>query len=359
MHRIVIACLAGLCVARAAAAQSFRLDAPFGSERTLVIDSVAIADLGGLREAPASELDPRLPYLLAKPLSGGRWAVADRGSILILDAHAGLVRRVGRFGDGPGEFRILSELCVVLGDTSVAVSLGDRRVVVFDSLGKHIRSAQLGGPVRSGGCLSDGSLLVATDASQTPHETDGTQVLAVSVAHWSSGELRDTGIRVRQSLDNTVQALATVVGVGHRIVTSDGAAAKLAVSNRSGELEATLLWDPNLIPVSQEMRREALRRGYRPSAVERRWLPVHGPVAAGDDGALWMQEYGLPWQRSLRVSRIDLDRREVASARLPIQNTTRVDIVWAGADRVLLGWRDEDGVPHLTLHHWRFTSTPR
>lgn len=64
--------------------------------------------------------------------SRGRIYVADGfGQVVVLDAGGALVRRIGGPGDGPGEFRGLSDLRVVEGDTLLAFDFAHSRITAY------------------------------------------------------------------------------------------------------------------------------------------------------------------------------------------------------------------------------------
>lgn len=74
------------------------------------------------------------------PLPDGRVVVADgrRQSIAIVDRQSHVMRRFGRKGSGPGEFRILRGVAVVAHDVVAALDVGLERVSFFDSAGTYM-----------------------------------------------------------------------------------------------------------------------------------------------------------------------------------------------------------------------------
>lgn len=337
----------------AATAQTIQLPNPFTTSARTSISAAPLLDLGGLRDDPREELHPSLPYLIGKPLSDGRWVVADNGSIKVFDRDGRFVRAMGRSGDGPGEMRLLRDVCVIRGDTILAVSLGDRRLVVFDSSGRHLRTRSVDGEIRRGGCMPDGNVLVLRDETRPGQSESGVRSLRVLITRWSSDEYTNTGVSVTESLDYTIQSFASVIGLSNRFVVTNSERERIEMYDGEGSLVRALEWPAARDEVTDAMRREAIRRGYRVSGVQRRWLPVHGALQVSTSGEIWMQQYGLPWAPSRTYARIDPERESVSLATLPSLPTTRVDIAWVGTDRILLAWRDEDGGPHLTLHQLR------
>src|SRR5690606_23536502 len=99
-------------------------------------------------------------------LGDGRVLVANTGSgeVRFFGADGTLLRTVGREGEGPGEFRALSRLYVLPGDSLLATDVSLDRLTVFDAQGAVARTAPLEQVPGDGayfivGRLADGTLL--------------------------------------------------------------------------------------------------------------------------------------------------------------------------------------------------------
>jgi hypothetical protein len=132
--------------------------------------------IGGDGAAPRTEFSEVAGVLR---LSDGRLAVADGGSSKIRFFNDGgvLVGEAGGFGDGPGEFRNLSFIGLLPGDSILTYDSSLRRLQVFDPQGRLAWGGQLtsdspGNLVRIAvlGVLEDRKIL----ASQTASPTDAT-----------------------------------------------------------------------------------------------------------------------------------------------------------------------------------------
>ncbi len=79
-------------------------------------------------------------------LEDGRFWIEDNQSagLYLFEADAGSFRMVGREGDGPGEFRNLTELSLGTGDTAFAYDRRLYRISVFDDVGDLVGSLQVG-----------------------------------------------------------------------------------------------------------------------------------------------------------------------------------------------------------------------
>lgn len=344
-------CLLSLTWAWPLGAQGVQPTDPFATTQRSTIDRRAVLDLGGLRENPAEELHPALPYLIAKPLSDGRWVAADNGAMKIFDQRGRFVRTMGSSGDGPGEMRLLRDICVVPGDTLLAITLADRRIVVFDSAGRHLRTRSVDGEVRRGGCLDDGSVLVFRDDAQVSPPVRGERALRIVTYHWARQEYSDPGVSVTELVDHTLQASAVAIGFADQFLVASAEREEIRIFDRGGRPLRTINWVATRSPATAEMRAEAMRRGYRGSAVQRSWLPVRGAIHVTRSGEIWMQQYALPWLPSFTYARFHPNGSPASVTTLPTLATTRADIAWVDERHILIAWRDGDGVPHLTLHN--------
>jgi len=80
------------------------------------------------------------------PLPGGGWAVGNEGTgqVLLFDAEGGLVRTVGRPGEGPGELRSIASVAPLPGDSLAVWDPTLRRLTIFDAEGRAAREVSLG-----------------------------------------------------------------------------------------------------------------------------------------------------------------------------------------------------------------------
>jgi hypothetical protein len=79
--------------------------------------------------------------------SNQRFWVGSGTDLLVFDHRGRLVHKVGRTGDGPGEFRGISRIVCVPGDSVLVVDARLGRVSVFDPAGQFTRSIRI--PERS------------------------------------------------------------------------------------------------------------------------------------------------------------------------------------------------------------------
>ena len=108
-----------------------------------------------------------------QPVSGGRVAVANRGTneILVFDAVGDHVATWGGVGEGPGEFQNLQWLTAISPDTLAAGDYRQRRVSILDASGRFVKAIRAPGltassspafPPQPEGLLRDGTLVASS-----------------------------------------------------------------------------------------------------------------------------------------------------------------------------------------------------
>lgn len=100
-----------------------------------MLDPTPAAVVGGAKEQLPGHALHRVRDALI--LDSGGLAVADEGSqsILLFDSAGNYIARVGRSGDGPGEFRRIRSLDILPGDTMAAWDAAARRITLLDPEG--------------------------------------------------------------------------------------------------------------------------------------------------------------------------------------------------------------------------------
>lgn len=104
-------------------------------EEEFLLDPTPTAVVGGARDQQPGHALHRVRDALI--LESGGLAVADEGSqsILFFDSVGNYIARVGRSGDGPGEFRRIRSLDILPGDTIAAWDAAARRITLLDPEG--------------------------------------------------------------------------------------------------------------------------------------------------------------------------------------------------------------------------------
>jgi hypothetical protein len=137
-------------------------------------------------------------------LSDGTIVIADRGSaqIRFFDRNGGFLRKTGREGQGPGEFRQLTHLHVVDGDSLIAWDAIGSRFTVFTPSGAVARTfSPKGGPPSRAvtvvdGLMADGGFFGYRTTREPPplREAITRDTLAMAVFTRDGQYVRDVGV---------------------------------------------------------------------------------------------------------------------------------------------------------------------
>jgi hypothetical protein len=331
-------------------------------------------DLGGAKDSPDHELDPRAPFLRAARLSDGGFAVSDWSTVKVFDANGRYVSTVGRSGDGPGEFRQLRAVCVAPGDTIIALGYAAPRVSVFDREGNHVRTFNVkDGYVEGSGCFEDGSLLIHSHARPNPESVltpENAKVLdrinTVRLLAPDGSVLGIVGDFPAESGSLIFPTIANRVPYGDLVYVGNGQRPEIRVYTRKGALVRIIRWQQSLIPVTDELLKERVMarepRGTPSSVGERRLeffrgMPQPATIAAyfnlkvDDAGRIWVQDHPLNGPAH-GWTVLDSTGRALGRVSLPeIPGARGIEFESASDHEVQLVWRDEEnGFAHLTFH---------
>ena len=172
------------------------------------VEATPAADIGATEGDSTAELSDVSGI---ERLSDGRIVIGngDTHDLRFYDSTGHFLRRVGGAGEGPGEFRSLGRLFLLPGDTIVVNDVRLRRLTVFDSAGRLIRTIKL-----AAGAQADPIVLL----------TDRTLLARPGflIRYGENGVRRDSAWIVRYDLQG---ALLDTVGrfiAGENFVYSEG-----------------------------------------------------------------------------------------------------------------------------------------
>ncbi len=314
-----------------------------------------------------------------RTLDGGV-VVADGGDANVLREYGPSGRYVatwGREGDGPGEFRDLSEIHRWRADSVVAWDMLARRITVFDSEGDVGRTSAVAGFDNAG----------SLDAALA-----GERLVFGRITNFDLGALLGAGggyRRERQAFeirDGTGEAIALLGPYPHDEYFIDAASGRLSVRSLAySRRVVTGIWK-DLVVVgpndTYELRayagdgslRQIVQLDRVPKAVadadRRAWLEEHEstgrgrgdadvPMAShlpmfdkviGDEGGhLWVRDYDMPGDDPVPWTVFDSLGRRVARSEMP----DNLEVWEIGEDYVVASRVDELGIHSvvvLTLH---------
>jgi hypothetical protein len=371
---------------------------------SIVRDSAGIRIVENLRPAwsdgqgwqldsiPELDVGPRETVFQVGPmyrLEDGRIIVAHQSTneVLIYSPAGELLRRFGRRGSGPGEFREISGMFLIADGDSILVYDYPARLSVFDTDGKLGRTATVaagGNPIAVRGAFDDGSLLVQ---SLSPPATE------------ARGLVRQPGTLSRIDLGGSTTDLASIPGnqvfyqddptggrvdfrppfFAHttfatawrdraiwaatdsfeiRIHTRDGRLISLVrrphTPRAVTEADVTPLIEQRAVAIRDEATRASVRRilGNLPRGT----FPAFGALAdlgpslqVDSEGNLWVAEFAMAGEaRNIRAV-FDSSGSWLGAVTLPSGFAPR----HIGSDFVLGRWRDSLDVEHVRLYRLR------
>jgi hypothetical protein len=341
-----------------------------------------LLDVGGEGSGP-----PLYKVTGAARLSDGRIVVASAGTneIRIYSPEGKLLSRVGRAGEGPGEFQSLFWVGTLPGDSIATWDVGLSRLSVFSPTGEFVRSTSPAGSLgilpRAVGVLDGGRVVLVTGSGAGSLDMSGKSVQRDSITILvlgPAGEVSDTigrfpgtekvalgspqeGLLVRplpfgKSTVTAVQGDLVFVGTGDRYEVS---------GHEPGVgLLAIIRADRNPMPVSEAdiegYQRELVTLGGEGDAKANRQqerllatapypktMPALTGILSDVEGSLWVQEPQKPGDDAGSLWTVfSPDGEARGTVRLP----DGLDVEQIGRDWVLGIRLDEDDVEHLLLY---------
>lgn len=319
-----------------------------------------LAQVGVLDGAPEYQLH-RVQG--ATRLTDGTLVIANSGSreLRFYTADGTHLRSAGGEGAGPGEFRALTHLQRLAGDSLLVFDVVNRRISIIDATGRHVRdwsTAQGGRIMRVAAALPDGTLLAFNSVATAPERTVEYRRDTISYEirrgdapmriprRYASTESR---LEVQESGGNTIafgimtlpfsRGVAAVTA-GDTFVIGSNDTYELHVYDAAGSLR-TLLRRTDVLPapVTAELvqqrfdanRQQRLNRGETvaddEAAARRQALafhrvesvPAYATVAGTTGGGLWIMDFSPPAATAAEAtwSTYDSEARLVGGIRLP------------------------------------------
>lgn len=311
-------------------------------------------------------------------LADGSLVVADRmaGELRVFDPSGRFVRRLGRSGEGPGEFKGVSSLQILEGDSIAAFDPPLRRWTVFsksgDVLGSHtFRSSSLPGVGMAyrhgdGDFTFTGSVLVAPGGEAGYFDT----TVPLFSYEVSSGRVIPLGdmpgrqlYRTRGGALGRVLVLRSAsIAVGDRIFIGNGRSWEIQVlsrdgtplarwrrlgvdlslsSGRLGAAERTSLEPMGKEPQTLARWRRLYAEAPRPDSV-----PAYSEFLLDSEGFLWVRGYALVGEPQPAWSVFDPSGAYLGDVQVP----ERFDIKAVERGTVLGVWRDDYDVQHVRAY---------
>lgn len=267
----------------------------------LVVDPKPIALLGGTRDELAEEIRS-MDGLIHVVRDSRSFIVSDQERIVKLDAQGKVLQTLAHKGDGPGEFRSLSAMCLIRGDTLVALDRRHQRASLFDPAGKYVRAVRLPGYARGQVCVADGRLISEAGVPQGMAEMG--RVAPYVLVDLRSGGSTPIG-RLPVSWVGLYLRAVSIAAVGQELYVGEGSRMGFAVYDARGQLIRSVRTDRVGAPVpageTERRLKDALPAGQSAEINGRirafmlrepppkRYDPMRGMLVA-PDRTVWTQE---------------------------------------------------------------------
>jgi hypothetical protein len=320
-------------------------------------------------------------------LASGQIAVANAGSqeIRFFDGSGKYLRSVGGEGGGPGEFKDVSWIRALPGDTLVAYDGRQRRLSTFDPQGMFVGSTNLELKAEKGylspvGQFADGTLFVQLGQAYGPGEVKSGVVRdSVSYLRYSTaGALLNPVIRLRgseafvESDEKSLSVSSLIFGrssqyalAGTRVFAADNDAYEIGLYGMDGKLVELIRRRAEARPVTRadfdamvQKRTESMGNSSFNSSLRQRFndmmakmplpstLPAFSNLETDLEGNLWVQEYPAPAAEGTEWTVFDPEGRMLGAVSMP----DRFRPMRIGGDSVLGVWKDDLDVEHVRMY---------
>ena len=347
-----------------------------------------------LLELGVAEGDPNLQFgrvADAVRLSDGTLLVADgqANELRAFDAQGRYLRTLGRAGGGPGEFRGLSELFLLPGDTVAAFDYQGARLSFFAPAGAFVRGVNLRPledrlPPKPLGVFGDGTLLVAPMYdplfTNSPKPSRDTVPLARYTAAGAQSALlaRVPGEETLTMVNTNGEGFAMrdrvpfglgtwFAAEGERLLVADNARYELVERRPDGAVVRLVRRSGEREPVTEaeraaylERRRAASPGRFRQAQarmLENLPFPERKGYFTGvrldARGNAWVERHAAPGADT-PWDVFDAEGRLLGTVTVP----AGLRVTQIGADFIVGVWTDELDVHHVRVHRIRKPAAP-
>lgn len=341
----------------------------------------------GMMEGPAEyQLDQ---VRAAVPMSGGRIAVANGGTqeIRVYSADGEIERTLGREGGGPGEFRALTWIAAMAGDSIMAYDWRDRRVTVFAPTGEVARTVSMASDSAGGlspritGVMEDGSFAVQSGTMPPPGEMTGGLTRAPARVHrvgpdgdgWVPvAELLGDERMIRMDPERSMISMMVLpvfrasrsAVAGPFIYAADTDRYEIRRYQPDGTLSGLIRHASEPVPITAAETDELVRQRVELAETEAQrriaeqfgeglhlppTMPAFAEMLADADGNVWVQEFVWPEGAGARWSVLSPAGRWLGDVEMP----EGLRPTYIGADVVVGVWTDELDVEYVRVHELR------
>jgi hypothetical protein len=328
----------------------------------------------------------------ASRFTDGRIAIADNSTkeIRFFDAAGGHLRSVGRFGEGPGEYRFLGAMARTPHDTLLLADGRLQRITVLTPEGDYVRSFQISGVpaterVRQISAVDDRYAVmlpypgigdIERPEGMSSHPVTVWSVDLASGVGTSIGEVDSEQIIVKKHGGmRSSSRIAPFATPGH---VAAGAGFVVIGSSADDNIRIYTMSDHEVRHLARVRPTPAVQPGdatryYSASDPKRdinllfqrsgfedvspRRMPAFDDVLVDPDSNVWVRRYAPPWERDPSEWDVHNSRGEwlgtVALPRLRPLDSRKKDLLEVGLDYALLLLEDSMGVQRVGLYRVR------
>ena len=354
--------------------------APLYPAGSWAVDPVPLIAIG---EAEGNESELLNGVTSARLLHADTLVLVNAGSSEVrwYDGSGRHIRSIGRVGEGPGEFSRYGPgaMCVTHNRELVVGDPMQRRAAVFDAGGRLSRMISLRAAAAFPsiqGCFSDGSLLgwhsigskdripgqiIKTSFEWSRVSADGSTSAVLSSLPGAQQYLLDQGggVATYHTIPFTVRPAAAAYDDVLYLV--DGTAS-LQRRRMDGTLDAIVRWVPTnqmkssdvyeqfrdhtLAGIQDPERRAGWQKFFALDIPRPEFVPASQSVLVDDGGAVWVQQYQLPWVVVVAWDVFDAQGRWITQVSLP----DGFHALHISADAVVGVMRDADDVEQVQVY---------
>ena len=320
------------------------------------LDDKPVTVIGGIREDPEDELNPRVSYPFALRLPGNRFVISEQSYWGLFSAQGKRLARIGRDGAGPGEFRVAQNGCRFRGDSLVLWDQQLRRVSIWGPDGKLAREYSPAGFAFGTSCLTDGSIMVerARVATGSPDKP-----MAVYAIYSTTGAISATTapLPAAHFYSGSVWYETRIIGVGDHFHFADPRELGMRVIARTGKVISWLRTEDvplavtaaNLATYSMACQLSEDGKTCTPVPTKAKTWPAFYGFAVDDSGRSWFRLNGGGGD-SIWVG-FDMSGQTVGKLVMrPGVKTNGSRILGFGAGDVLVGDSDADGARRVSVY---------
>jgi hypothetical protein len=309
----------------------------------------------------------------------GAVLVADRlnRELRLFSASGELMKVVGRFGAGPGEFRAISSLRRCSADSAFVYDLALRRVSVFDPSAAYVRAIDPGIwsldgiPPYDFWCNSHGTLAVLHRSSEPPRGPGPRRPqVAITLVAPNGGLVRLGNVPASERYFHGSEDIArplgkvTSIALGTTVVyVGTGDAFEVSQFSLQGERLGMVRETRSPINVTpahvtqyisdlhdrrsgpgtlDKKTREAIYRDLEYPKT----FPAYSRLIVDPSDNLWIEDYPVPGATDRGWSVFSKGRFAIARMRVP----SNFEILEIGSDHVLGIWRDDLDVEYVRVY---------